>query len=202
MIALAVLAACGAPAPPPDVPPAPVSVSAPAPPTAEDAALAKAETIIADARTRLQQRMVQAMNQHAPSEAVVTCSVEAEALTEAVPPGSNAQIGRSSLRLRNPANAPPDWVKAWLDLRGEGAAAGAEGIRRVDVVDGRPLARVLAPIAIEPRCLTCHGPEDTLPADVRAALSRQYPDDQATGYATGDLRGAMWAEVPVTPAGG
>lgn len=28
-----------------------------------------------------------------------------------------------------------------------------------------------------------------------AALAARYPDDAATGYALGDLRGVLWAEV-------
>lgn len=192
---------CGGPAEPPAAPdPAPAPTADRAAEDPEAVALARAQATIDDARARLQSRMVQAMNHHAPPEDVVSCSIEAEALTEAAPEGSGASVGRSSLRLRNPDNAAPDWVRAWLDAQGERAAAGVDGIRRVDTVDGARVARVLAPIPIEPRCLGCHGPKDTLPADVRAALDQRYPDDHATGYAMGDLRGAMWAEVPVAPA--
>jgi len=32
---------------------------------------------------------------------------------------------------------------------------------------------------------------------VTERLASKFPDDQATGYALGDLRGALWAEVAV-----
>ncbi|MCA1791466.1 MAG: DUF3365 domain-containing protein, partial [Thioalkalivibrio sp.] len=38
-------------------------------------------------------------------------------------------------------------------------------------------------------CLTCHGSD--VGGDIKHALERLYPDDQATGYAEGDVRGAF-----------
>jgi hypothetical protein len=43
-------------------------------------------------------------------------------------------------------------------------------------------------------CLTCHGTNDQIPADVQAALAERYPDDEAIDYAVGDLRGAILVE--------
>jgi len=59
--------------------------------------------------------------------------------------------------------------------------------------------RVHPPAEGEGACLTCHGPTESIPEDVRAALRERYPDDKATGYAVGDLRGALWAESVTTP---
>ena len=52
------------------------------------------------------------------------------------------------------------------------------------------------PIKLAAPCLACHGPADDLDEDVRSALAESYPDDQATGFAEGDLRGWFWIEVP------
>jgi len=35
---------------------------------------------------------------------------------------------------------------------------------------------------------------------VREQLSTHYPDDAATGYQAGDLRGWFWVEVPLQPS--
>ncbi len=43
-------------------------------------------------------------------------------------------------------------------------------------------------------CLVCHGEREAIPAEVRDALAQRYPDDQAVGYAVGDLRGALIVE--------
>lgn len=56
---------------------------------------------------------------------------------------------------------------------------------------------MIHPIAIEAPCLACHGPADGLAPEIRAKLTAAYPQDPATGYALGDLRGALWAEAPV-----
>lgn len=38
--------------------------------------------------------------------------------------------------------------------------------------------------------------KQALAGDTRAALERLYPGDTATGFDAGDLRGALWVEVP------
>ena len=50
------------------------------------------------------------------------------------------------------------------------------------------------PIFMQPLCVTCHGAE--LAPDLQARLEELYPEDQATGYSAGDLRGVFWAELP------
>ena len=49
-------------------------------------------------------------------------------------------------------------------------------------------------IATEPLCVACHGTE--VAPEVRATILAHYPDDGATGFSLGDLRGALWVEVP------
>jgi hypothetical protein len=49
------------------------------------------------------------------------------------------------------------------------------------------------PIYVQPLCVTCHGA--TLAPDLQAKIDELYPNDQATGYAAGDLRGVFWAEL-------
>ena len=36
----------------------------------------------------------------------------------------------------------------------------------------------------------------TIHPDIAASIDETYPDDQATGFAEGDLRGWMWVEAP------
>ncbi len=51
---------------------------------------------------------------------------------------------------------------------------------------------VLLPIVVDdPTCLLCHGNENNIPAPVKEALNEHYPNDQATGFEMGDLRGAL-----------
>ena len=45
-----------------------------------------------------------------------------------------------------------------------------------------------------PVCLSCHGPPGSLDPEVTTALKNLYPQDEATGYRMGDLRGAFVVE--------
>jgi len=44
-------------------------------------------------------------------------------------------------------------------------------------------------------CLKCHG--EQLDPAVQARIKELYPDDKATGYKTGDLRGAVTIRQPL-----
>jgi hypothetical protein len=175
-------------------PPAP-----PPPPAAQeerDASLDRARAAARKLGMTLRRRLVEAMKQGGPRGAVEVCANEAQALTRRIAAETGAEVGRASLRLRNPASAPPAWVAAWLSRQGERAAAGVEGLARVDETPGGPRARVILPIATEGLCTACHGEPGAISADVREALKHRYPRDRATGYRVGDLRGALWAEAP------
>ncbi len=138
----------------------------------------------------LKTRLLAAMAE-GPRAAVEACANEAQAITARVGEEHGARVGRSSLRLRNPANAGPAWVTEWLEAQGERPA---EGVTPLATAGGWR-ARFIGPIAIEGPCLACHGPEEGIAPDVRALLDERYPGDRARGYALGDLRGAIWAEV-------
>jgi hypothetical protein len=59
---------------------------------------------------------------------------------------------------------------------------------------------VIAPIPTLPLCLTCHGDPKSFSPELKEALGKHYPADQATGFKDGDLRGVFWARVPRAPS--
>ncbi len=162
----------------------------------EATALARADEAASLYATALRGRLQEAMKQGGPKLAVEVCKADARPRGRSSPHRERLRVGRGSLRLRSRDNAPPAWVNAWLEAQGERAAAGAQGVREVQ----GGVARVLRPIAVEPVCLTCHGEPGALAPEVREALKAAYPDDRATGYKVGDLRGALWVEAPVIVA--
>jgi len=101
------------------------------------------------------------------------------------------RIGRSSHRLRNPANRTPDWVQPLLDRYRDTPAERDPLVVPLD--DGR--YGYVEPIIVQPLCLSCHGA--SLEPAVIDALATMYPDDRAIGYAVGDLRGVFWVEFPL-----
>lgn len=143
-------------------------------------------TLLAPFKADLKAALVDGMQQ-GPAAAIVVCREEAPAIAERLSV-NGVRMGRSSHRLRNPYNAPPDWLRPTIDAY---AANGAELAPRViDLGGGR--SGYVEPIVMQPLCLTCHG--ETLPPDVAASLQAKYPQDQATGFAEGDFRGVFWVE--------
>ncbi|WP_230467782.1 c-type heme family protein [Lujinxingia vulgaris] len=118
--------------------------------------------------------------------AVEVCHREAGVLTAEVGREHGVRIGRFSEKLRNADNQPPQWAAAMANEAGE---------ERVGVGPQQELA-VLSPIRIAAPCLTCHGERESLAPQVARAIETYYPEDRATGYAEGDLRGWFWVEVP------
>lgn len=166
---------------------------------AEAAALERARSAGKELGGTLLRELMDALAKGEPADALDVCSAKARVITSEIGKTSSVRVGRSSLRLRNPSNAPPPWVKAWLDEQGERRAEGVQGLARIDVTPDGKVARFLAPITVEGPCLNCHGAREALSPRVVTLLSERYPEDAATGYAAGDLRGALWAETPVEP---
>ncbi len=180
---------------------APVAAAGGAPVRGEaerhEAGLLAAREAAAALKIALKGRLVAAMQEQGPVGALHVCHDEAQALTARIAAEQGVKVGRASLRLRNPSNAAPVWVEPWLAAHGEGKAEGVPtDAEVVDTPDGA-VARWIEPLPVGPVCLGCHGPTESLSSEVRAVLAEHYPEDRATGYAVGDLRGAVWAEAPV-----
>ncbi len=168
-----------------------------APLSKEAAAVAAAKSAAGTLGTRLRTRLTDAMNNGGAANAVQVCSAEAQPMAEAVAKETGARVGRSSVKLRNPKDAPPGWVQTWLLAQGDKKAEATSGIEGVFDSPTGKVARFLKPIAVEGACLSCHGDPAQMSEPIKAAIAAKYPDDKATGYQNGDLRGALWAEVPV-----
>lgn len=109
-----------------------------------------------------------------------------------------AKVGRASLKLRNPDNAGPDWVREFLATEDENPPeVDLKSITNIVEVEGGEVARFLRRIKLEEGCLACHGDPAAMAPEVVAALKAKYPDDKAVGYAAGAMRGVVWAEAPV-----
>ena len=63
--------------------------------------------------------------------------------------------------------------------------------------DGQAVQRYMRALPTLPLCTHCHGTADKLSPAVTATLKALYPADRATGYAVGEIRGAMTLLRPV-----
>jgi hypothetical protein len=152
-----------------------------------------------DLGTSLKTELVNAIASGGAVSAMGVCKVAAPALAEEAGAKHGLTIRRTALRVRNPANAPDDWERAVLTEFLAKIKAGADATKLehaetlVDATGAAEFRYMKAiPMAAEP-CLTCHGaPEPAL----KAEILRLYPQDQATGFKAGGLRGAFSVRAP------
>jgi hypothetical protein len=141
----------------------------------------------------LQSELVSAMQQGGPVEAISVCNQRAPEIASGISEETGWSVGRTSLKLRNPDNAPDDWERAVLEDFDTRLAAGtpaAELTHHEVVTDGdETVFRFMRAIPTGGVCLACHG--SPLGGEIQHALERLYPNDQATGYVEGQVRGAF-----------
>lgn len=144
--------------------------------------------ILRPLKKELQQALLAGMQQ-GPLIAISVCKEQAPAIAESLSI-NGVEVGRTSHRLRNPANVAPAWVNTVLQsYLEEGSERAPEVVRLAGNRHG-----YVEPILLQPLCATCHG--KTLTPDVAAYIKEAYPADQATGFDVGDLRGVYWVEYP------
>jgi hypothetical protein len=132
--------------------------------------------------------------------AIDVCHTRAPAIAARLSAESGARVGRTALRVRNASNVPDELQRAVLEqFAGDLASGKIEGpleaafeIKR----EGGIERHYMRAIPTEAICLTCHG--ETLAPELAAAIARDYPGDQATGFKQGDLRGAFSVVWPAS----
>jgi hypothetical protein len=142
------------------------------------------------------QELQTALAQGPPESAIGICADRAPAIARKIGEETGLSVRRTSLRTRNPANAPDAWERRWL----ESATAGtAPAVDDAEVVreSGRWELRYVRVVRLAEMCATCHGMPEGIPPAVREAIARRYPEDRATGFAPGDLRGVVSVRVPL-----
>jgi hypothetical protein len=159
----------------------------------------EARAIAAAFAAELQGALQAALAAGGPAAAIAVCRDEAPRIASALSREHGAKVARTSLRVRNPANAPEPWQSAALSAfdADKSAAATPAGL---EYFEESPAfgTRYMRAIPTGGLCLACHG--NALAPEVDAALAQDYPHDTARGYALGDIRGAFSISWPATPA--
>jgi hypothetical protein len=131
--------------------------------------------------------LMAALDSGDPSNAIGVCKDKAPEVASHVSAQYGLDIGRTSHKLRNPANVAPEWADEYVDDLVD---------TPVYLVGPEGELGVLLPIKLKAECQMCHGPTEAIDEDIMAEISENYPEDQAVGFAEGDLRGWMWIEAP------
>lgn len=127
------------------------------------------------------------MGEKGPAKSISVCKERAPEIARRVSEEANVRIGRTSFLLRNENNAAPDWAASFVNDRVEDDVA-------VELSNNG--LGVLLPIRLQATCTLCHGTDQQVMPEVKAAIVSNYPKDQATGFSEGALRGYFWIEVP------
>jgi len=143
-----------------------------------------------------------AMQRGGPVAAIGVCKTRAPEIASRLSAASGAEVGRTALRVRNPANAPDELERAVLEqfaaelaVAKEPLATPPEAVFELRAARGIE-HRYMRAIPMQPLCVACHG--KTIAPDLTAAIRKDYPDDAATGFEPGQLRGGV---TVVWPAG-
>lgn len=142
----------------------------------------------------LKSQLVAALKSGGAISALSVCNTVAPSIAADISQQRSMQVGRTALKVRNTANAPDAFETRVLEDFAKKIAAGADAAileySETVMENGGSTFRYMKaiPMAAEP-CAACHG-TDVKP-DVKAAVEQLYPQDQATGFKPGDLRGAF-----------
>lgn len=138
----------------------------------------------------LSSSLMEAMKQGGVGYALQFCNVKANPIADSVSAVYDADIKRISERNRSPFNAPAENEQ---EIYAHYNAIYEQGMTAGDtVVFADNQAIYYTPIVLAPQCLTCHGEVgEDISLSHHNIISDLYPNDKATGFATGDLRG-LW----------
>lgn len=168
------------------------------PSPSERAAVLERSRALANAfMAELKAALGQALAEQGVAGAVGVCRERAPAIAARLSRESGAKVSRKAQRFRNPA-AGLDALEVghWAEFARQPLEAPGrprELLLAHESTDGRHL-RYLRAIPTAAMCLGCHGSQ--IDPAVQAALDEHYPDDRATGFAEGDLRGLFSIDWP------
>lgn len=160
-----------------------------------DERIARSQLIIGEYQKRLKGELVSAMKNGGPVVAIGVCKEAAPQIGAEVSEKYGVTISRTSTRYRNSESKPEAWemsvIKKYL------IASNIKGNKINGYAEVSPTNhfRYMQPIKTAPVCLACHG--KNISADVSKALTKHYPQDLATGYEQGDIRGFFSVTWPI-----
>ncbi|HEC84104.1 MAG: DUF3365 domain-containing protein [Candidatus Parabeggiatoa sp. nov. 2] len=159
-----------------------------------DAKLTSYRNTIKEFVGSLQSELKAAMKKGGPINAISVCHTKAPQIrAQFSHKKAGFEIARTSLKPRNADNAPDEWEKTVLEQFEKRKAQGEDPktleFHQVVETNGQRQLRYMKAIPTAEVCLLCHGA--TIAPDIQAKLKELYPDDKATGFKVGDLRGAF-----------
>lgn len=191
------LAGCSRAPDPTTVQAAPVALSA----EMQQAAVQRGKVIVSETASLLSSNLQSAIQQSGISNALPFCALAASPLTVGMAGKHGVSIRRVTHKARNPADkADAAELVILKQLEAVLRTATAANPPPSSVTNfTASTATFFAPIILNNElCLKCHGePGKDIAAENVALIQRLYPQDEATGFKLGDLRGAWRIDIPL-----
>ena len=130
-----------------------------------------------------------AINEGGAAHAVKVCSTKSAEINQSLSKKTGWNITRVSLKTRNPDAKPDAFEQKVLEDFDKRQAAGEGALKMMHAQKVGNKFRLLKAMGVEGLCLVCHG--DKVEPEVKAMLKKYYPNDNATGYSIGQIRGAI-----------
>jgi hypothetical protein len=159
--------------------------------TASQAELEKqASGIVQQFASTLKPKLVNAIQTGGFEHAIEICATEAPLIADQLSADTGWQVKRVSLKPRNKSSATADSFEQATLQQFEQRQAQGEPATTISFseITGDTF-RFMKAQGVEGLCLSCHG--QAIAPDVAKAINAHYPEDVATGYTLGQIRGAF-----------
>ncbi|PCI32745.1 MAG: hypothetical protein COB54_06515 [Alphaproteobacteria bacterium] len=160
-------------------------------PSNQDQRVQEARGLIKNYAGQLKTTLVHAIKTDGAIAAIDVCARQAPEIALSLSEDSPWTIGRTSLKARNSGSAPDAWELTVMADFQKRLQAG-EDIKTLDhqeLTENGTVFRYMKAIPTGGLCLTCHG--ESIAPDLKHQILSFYPDDRATGFKAGDIRGAF-----------
>ena len=147
--------------------------------------------IVEDAQATFKSNLMNAMKESGPVGALGFCNQEASTIAATLSEKHKVVVRRVSSKNRNPENAPSNNEINVLNRFQKNIDNGTSGSLVTSTGD---VTSYYQPIMVGAPCITCHGKKDEMVPELVAVIDSLYPNDKATGYAIGELRGTWVVE--------
>ena len=157
---------------------------------------AKSRAVAAEYQDKLRSQLMGALKAGGPLLALDVCQNAASAIAQEVGAHAGAMVWRISLKARNPRGTPDAWERS-VPEQFDGRRAAGEDPTTIEA-SARTAAgfRYMKAIPMAEPCAQCHGAN--VAPEVAAKIAALYPQDRATGFAPGTLRGAVSITWPAS----
>lgn len=153
----------------------------------------KSKAMVKEFMGQLKGELQTAMKAGGAINAINVCKDKAPKIAKSLSDKYGWKVARTSLKTRNPLNSPDTWETDVLNQfetrKKNGEQVKPMAFFETVSVEGNKSFRFMKAIPTGKVCLSCHG--NDISPKVSDKLKASYPEDMATGFKQGDIRGAF-----------